>query len=356
MIYKILYIEDLEPDTIIRKFNSDLLSVEHFNPETLEGVLNEITEDIDALVLDFKLTENEHKQVKFNAPTIAQTIRTRNALMHKDIPIVLLSEEGKITDYYEDYTSSNLFDFSVSKGKFRDNGDKYSEMIHSFIKAYKKVKELEYKYYLILGLTEDDYNSLDYRIRDYLNHGNVKEDVYAIVRFINHELIQTTGVLINENILSARLGIKKSSADWENLKNQIVSCAYNGILSDIFPTWWMDKIEAWWKENSSLKIRRLTADERVNEIKRITGFEGLEVNELSPYAKSKKFWTSCIDTEVPIDYIDGLELSQKQLFPWQESNYISIHAGLDSSPSRVYVKPTGLKKLRIINSQIEQNG
>ena len=346
MDYKILYIEDSTPDTFIREFTSQDFSVKHIDPTTLEEVLDSIGGDINALVLDFRLT-NGNGNARFDAPTVAQTIRTRKSNMHKDIPIILLSEESLITDYYEDYTSQDLFDFSVPKQVFRNEAEVYSNRIKSFVNAYTRVVEVDYNYNEILGLTKEDYSQLDYRIDIELNNKHLKKDTFAIIRFINHELIQTTGVLVNEAILSARLGVKQSSKDWQNLKEKLNSCAYNGILSDIFPTWWMEKIQNWWKSNSDLKLRRSTAEERVNEIKRITGLVELDVHELSPHTKSKKFWTACVDTNDAIDFIDGLELVKKNLYAWQESDYISINSALEQTKSIEFVNPLELKELRL---------
>ncbi|MEZ4884414.1 MAG: hypothetical protein R3E32_06700 [Chitinophagales bacterium] len=355
MAYKVLYVEDLEPDTIISELKAQGIETIHNDPKTLEKILYSINSDISALILDFRLTS---KEAKFDAPTIAQTLRTKNSHTYRNIPIILLSSEDNITGYYEDYSSQDLFDFSVTKEAFRANPGKYSNRIKSFIEAYKIVQESNFDYSKILGLTVEEYEKIDYRICSFLNHSNIKNHTYAVALFINQNIIQPTGLLINENILSARLGVCKNSPDWSNLINKLESASYSGILKDVFPRWWMTKIENWWGSINSTptSIRRLNAIQRIEIIKQNTELCNLTPLEPTPHSKSKKFWTVCIDTNKAIDPIDGLELYRRELFPWQDKEYISINAGLEATKSLPFVKPAGKNRLKLIGEQINQNG
>ncbi|MNT99432.1 hypothetical protein D3C72_2422740 [compost metagenome] len=56
---------------------------------------------------------------------------------------------------------------------------------------------------------------------------------------------------------------------------------------------------------------------------------------------------------MPIDSLDGLELHQRDLFPWQEKEYISIKAGLESSDLTKYIKQSDKARLREIMKQLE---
>ncbi|MEI8601591.1 hypothetical protein P4S55_11925 [Shewanella sp. PP-Sp27a-2] len=111
MKYKILYIEDADPNTIISEMSTEF-NVIHHDPKEFEGTISQITDDIDLLLLDFRLSD---KEAIYDAPTLAQTIRTKNTVNHKNLPIILISSEDNISGFYKDYTSQDLFDFAVSK-------------------------------------------------------------------------------------------------------------------------------------------------------------------------------------------------------------------------------------------------
>src|ERR1700749_312856 len=133
MAYKILYIEDLNPGSIVHDLKAHGFEAEHYNPESLNKLL-EKAKNHDLLLLDFRLTENQ--KVQFDAPTIAQTIRTIGSNSHMGIPIILISSETKISAYYKDYSSQGLFDFSVSKEDFLQKMPKFSKRFESVIEAY----------------------------------------------------------------------------------------------------------------------------------------------------------------------------------------------------------------------------
>lgn len=340
MAYKILYIEDLDPGSIIHDLTSQGFEVTHYKPESFEATIQEVN-GYDLLLFDFRLTEST---AIFDAPTIAQTLRTINSEKHKDIPIVLISSEAKISDYYKDFTSQDLFDLSMTKDTLLKNLGKYSARFNSLIEAYQTIPGEKFDVLKILGLPEAP-DSLNYKIVEKLNRDMFKNDVFAFSSFILKNLIQSIGPLIGEDVLSARLGVSKKSEGWENLKSHFDNFKYQGIFSGSYNRWWSDGLIEWWKNHNEgiNSLRRINAEQRMQIISEITKLS-LSVQELTKYAKSTNYWTICKETHLPIDPSDGLELIKHDLYDWQEKEYLSVQAGLnpqkfDSSTNEpIYIK------------------
>ncbi len=354
MAYKILYIEDLNPGSIIHDLNSQGFEIKHHIPKSFEETIKEV-DGYDLLLFDFRLTETT---AIFDAPTIAQTLRTINSEKHKDVPIVLISSETKISDYYKDLTSQDLFDLSLTKDTLLKNLDKYSQRFISLIKAYQKISAEKFDVFSVLNLSIERNNSLDYRVVEKLNREMFSNDVFAFSSFVLNNLIQTIGPLLGEDVLSARLGVSKTSKDWEKLKTMFDGFKYQGIFSDSYNRWWSDGLIGWWKENNDGKntLRKLNAEQRLKRIEKITGLS-LSIQKPAKYAKSTSYWTICKETHLPIDPIDGLELYKKDLLDWQDKEYLSVQAGLepqrfDSSTGKPiyleFLKPIEKNRLKSI--------
>ena len=135
MAYKILYLEDLDADSIKSDLNSFGFEVDTNKAGDFANVIEQFNNQYDAYILDYELTANEGV---VNAPTYAQTLRSKNAkIKHKDAPIIIISNDKNKTKIYEDYTSQDLFDLSVTKEDFRKDLQKYTDIISSFIKSYE---------------------------------------------------------------------------------------------------------------------------------------------------------------------------------------------------------------------------
>ena len=352
MAYNLLYIEDLDPKSIVHELETKGFNVKHLNPSSFEESMKEISSiGCDAILIDFRLTSGA---AIFDAPTIAQTLRTKNTVYHKSIPIILVSSETRISDYYKDFTSQDLFDFSTSKEWFLKNIDKCVLRINSFINAYKKIETSEYNIGSILNVSAEELKQIDYRIIERVNSEVIKTDTHAFSSFICNELIKSIGLLIGEQVLAARLGVSIKSEGWDRLKENFIAFKYNGIFSDSYNRWWAYGIENWWLTNSGTDIglRRLNAEQRVERIKAFTGIENLRAESKLDFSKSSNFWTICKSTFRPIDPIDGLELHQRELYAWQEKEYISILAGLESTELLNFVKPIDKRKLSEIQKSL----
>ncbi|WP_291120289.1 hypothetical protein [Empedobacter sp. UBA7248] len=330
MDYKVLYIEDLEGETRMLTLKRENFILTQIKPsDNVDIIINDIKEtNPDLVILDYILTEGS--ELKYcNAPTIASTLRSLVATKDfKETPIILMSNKDNIVEMYrKDYTSHDLFDYAITKENATKNcTDKFIDKSISIIEAYKNIESNDYNLSKILNIEDELIHS---KINFYLNSSN--KSTYEYSRFIFEHLLRCSGLLIGEDILSARLGVSKDSYDWEKLKTLLIDYKYSGIFSNVYNRWWMVKIENWWSEviEEKLSLRSYTANERVEIIKSKLNLD-LSVVLSSEKNMSTYYWTICKETRLPLDPYDGLELLEEEFKPWQDKDYISIDGYLNN--------------------------
>lgn len=324
MAYKILYIEDLEAETrnlTFKRENFDIISIPP--SDSIDKIINDINEkNPDLIILDYILTEGS--SLKFcNAPTVAATLRSLTAVEgFKERPIVLMSNQDNIVNSYrKDYTSHDLFDYAITKqNATKVCSEKFIKKCISFIEAYNKINESNFNLTTILDV---DASLIHSKIFTYLNENNKYSYEYS--RFIFEHIIRASGLLIGEDILSARLGVSKKSKDWIKLKDILQSYKYSGVFSSSYERWWFSQIENWWKENLGEKhsMRHYDSIERTKLLSKKLKLD-LTNAEKSKSNFSYNFWTICKETKLPLDPFDGIELLEEEFKPWQDKEYISI--------------------------------
>ena len=329
MAYKILYIEDLEAETRNLTFKREDFDVISIPPsDSIDRIINDINEiSPDLIILDYILTEGS--DLKFcNAPTVAATLRSLTAVEgFKERPIVLMSNQDNIVNSYrKDYTSHDLFDYAITKqNATKVCTEKFINKCISFIEAYKMIVEEKFELSNILKIDKKEIHS---KLFFYLNENN--KSIYEYSRFIFEHLIRCSGMIIGEDVLSARLGVSKESHDWQKLKDILKEFQYTGIFSNSYNRWWMSKIDSWWCTtiDEKFSLRHFNAEERVEILKNKTGLNLIVANS-SDKNLSTNYWTICKQTRLPLDPFDGIELLEEEFMPWQDSDYVSIDGYLE---------------------------
>lgn len=352
MAYKILYIEDQNADSIKADLISFGFEVDVNNADDFEGVIDQFANQYDAYIIDYRLTDNRGR---FDAPSYAQTLRTKTKkTVYKDAPIILISNEVNFVEIFNDFTSRDLFDFTVTKENFRKDLAKYAKKINAYINAYNEISRVNFDLNKILSIdsiTKIE-TKLDYRFIDMITNERFDGNVYKYCLLITDSLLSTFGPLIGEDILSSRLGISKDSKDWNKLLTKLEQFKYKGILSDYYDRWWMEDILNWWTQISEGKsLRRLTAFERTNFLKEYLLLDLTSSNPIE-LCNSNNFWTICMETKMPIDPSEGYIIQRKELKPWQEPEYLSLIAALKQSELRKYLSPINKAEIR----KIEKDG
>ena len=327
MAYKILYIDDLETKSREEDIKNLGYEVKLYNPTSnIADLFNTLESDTKACVLDYRLTKGKNNAC-FDAPTIAQTLRTKHKNDLKDFPLVLMSNEKiKVKEFDKDLTSQDLFDFVLTKEEFGKDMSNFKNKLNSFIKSYETI--IEHKFNLVKIIEFDEKYMLHSRIKS--NAAAISKNIFTLSSFIYYDIVRPIGILIGEDVLSARLGVSKESEDWNELLKIINASIYTGAFSDYLERWWMDKINKWWNEtiSSEISLRRLDAEERVELLKLKLGLKNLTPLTKTKHSHSSNFWTICKDSRQPLDPFDGIELL-KDYLPWQEKEYLSIESALD---------------------------
>jgi hypothetical protein len=329
MVYNILYIEDLDAETRNLTFNRENFKLESIAPSnSIDKIINDIKEkNPDLIILDYILTEGS--ELKFcNAPTIAATLRSLTAVEgFKERPIVLMSNQDHIVNLFrKDYTSHDLFDYAITKqNATKVSTEKFINKCISFIEAYKDIANKKFDLSKILLI---DKKLIHSKLYFYLNENN--KSIYEYSRFIFEHLIRCSGMIIGEDVLSARLGVSKESSDWEKLKTSLEDFKYKGVFSNSYNRWWMFLIDSWWTStlNEKHSLRHYNAEERVKILKTKLGLS-LDIVISSDKNLSTNYWTICKHTKLPLDPFDGIELLEEEFMPWQDKDYLSIDGYLE---------------------------
>lgn len=280
-------------------------------------------DSIDGLILDLRLYEQpvNGAYVSYRGTSIAQELRTRQKEGNKSFPIFLYS--AKMTDSLEQ-SAEKLFDICIDKTTIDEK--KFPTLRSQFIAITNAYKLLSSK-------GDSTFNVFDYDVKDnnFISEFNrlAKSPDFIKIRFLLDEFIKKPGLLIDESLLAARLGVNKESEGWQNLLKFFDFAKYNGILCTGWERWWMPELTQWFKDNELFGIQFLKAEERVELIKKITEIKNLTPAKSFDKSNSTKFWTICKGTKLPLDPNNGMIIQgQDNIFPWQDIEYVSIDAAL----------------------------
>ena len=330
MDYKIVYLEDLQPDSIEREISERGLEVIHINPQgSFEDTLYQIQQvGADLLLMDFRLNAGD---AKFNAPPFAQFFRSEVINNGVSLPIIVISSENNIRDYYRDYTSLDLFDFAVDKETFLKKTDKYCSLFKELINGYRLLREKQALKEVVgielMRVPEVINRRIDRRLIDMLSIDKYQNDPFMMSGLLLSTLVKPIGILIGSDVLAARLGIAKVSNDWDILLKNFAEFKYSGLYSETYDRWWAQGIEIWWESNftNAPTLRRLSAGERCKLISDKYGLQDLIPLDKTEFSNSTRFWTICIGSLAPLDPIDGFEIIKDiNTSPWLEPKYYSL--------------------------------
>ena len=372
MTIKYLYLDDANPAEIKPFVQSVMRSGEieitHEHPakymNNMEGFIIALKQ-YDGLILDWRLdeyvqtTDSGAKKFNFRAGGLAQEIHTltsENAVT--PLPIVLWSATQKSKGSFQnDYTAQDLFIAKYTKEEIAESGGKIAIELESLAHGYKFILENHStinNLAIILGC-KDNPEYADVRVIE--KFSGVPFSAHEVANFILEKLIRRPGLLMTDELLLVRLGIKKeTSPGWDKLKESLAPYAYNGPFSSGWPRWWARGIEeGWWfsviKAESPLSV--LSASERIAKITEITKIDGLSAQiPLEPHYHDK-FYTICEETRAALDPIDGVIIDEPQPEPWQERRYISIEVALKRKSEIFRPHPLELERLRVISESRE---
>jgi hypothetical protein len=278
--------------------------------------------ELDGIILDYRLDGNqEGGGVRYKAPALAQELRNRitENQIKKDFPIILCSTDDKIRLLNSDETSNDLFDFRFLKNT-ELNPKNVSFILNVLSEGYKLIEVSKND---LSRIVNRDINEIDERLFSRFIDKTVP--THEIARHINHQLIRETGLLIDKNILLARLGLENNEKSSNLIEKHFDDCFYTGIFHEGWQRWWMDKVKNKFTELTGKTLASLDATQRVNHLINKTGLD-LENAKPIKLSKSNRFWTICQYTSAPLDPLEGYKLADEPILSWQEPRYISLLA------------------------------
>ena len=287
---------------------------------------------MNGLILDLRLDDfpNEKgERADFRGTSLAQEIRTRQKENEfKSFPIILFSANSKLKKSLEN-SGKDLFDICIEKEVNVNSFKIITPQLISLAEGYIFLTDNND----ISKILNIDVNKIDERFVSELSQ-SLSNPVHIVSQFLIYELIEKQGLLVNEHILAARLGIDiENSQDWEKVKESLSFTKYTGVFTEGWKRWWMFLIESWWSDTIEAEsyLRSTPAKERVTLIKKALKLEKIQSAQKIEKADSEEYWTICKGYNRPLDPVDGLIIKgQEKLYPWQEPEYVSIDAALKS--------------------------
>jgi hypothetical protein len=336
MAIKYIYIDDSEERNGIAvglSVHEDKLQVEAVEPKNWQSIRTDIEQQgVNGILLDWNLQGNLNTS-DYSSVALAQELRelARQGTI-KDIPIILCSAQTDFNIKYDkDATSHNLFDVVYDKETL--TGSDSNSYIYKFISLSKGYQILNQAKTIssILKIENTDFESLDIRFQEEINN-LLQSPSHEIARFILRQVIEYQGILIDEAVLAARLGIdKEKSKDWNKLKETLSSYKYQGVFGDAWERWWWFGVEKWWNTIApDTHLQTNSASNRVKLISDKTKTHALVPAQKLKYTNSDEFWAVCAVLHKPIDIMDGFILDKKTHYTWQEREYISNEAIISS--------------------------
>lgn len=332
--YKILYLEDLSPESIVKDLSAQGLQVDTIDVVNQDMVKTSLADKgYKAFLMDYRLDSSGGF---LNAPELAGRLRTQAKEGEEtiEVPIILITDETQLRILKLPQETQDLYDLVMSKKKFMNNASWSAEIIRSFIEAYEVIKTNRENLATILGIKEDDEKNalIDYRLEG--EYKKLREDVFACSHFLFNYFVRSTGSLIDDAVLAARFGIdkEKSGEAWKTLKKMLKDegCQYQGIMHKAYPKWWMQRVKAWWEMAvpEMRSFRYVSAEERVEMLNKKTGLVFVAAAPIEE-DMSHEYWNVCVATGEPIDPADGYICNRRFKREWEENDYVSLKGALE---------------------------
>jgi hypothetical protein len=200
--------------------------------------------------------------------------------------------------------------------------------------GYKLLNATDKKPHIILGVSEADYARLDVRFQAEFKRffdALSPAPAHQIAQFLLREVLEHQGILIDEDVLAARLGVDKSLPAWKDLKEKLETARYKGVFGEAWVRWWWFGVEKWCEEKfGDISLQNTPSSKRVNLLKNaLPDLQNLVPASPIEYCNSDEFWTVCYATKKPLDYFDGFKTNVHLHYEWQEPIYVSNFAVLE---------------------------
>jgi hypothetical protein len=280
----------------------------------------------DLLALDFRLDEVlfEDKPNRYKAGPLAQQLRDHaTEVPSEDFPIILVSHEQKVRDFYNpDLTTHDLFDRIYKKESI--GGHVFKNEILSLIVGYRKIIDFIGKDDALAGIL-----SLNKEYKDaipsqfFIDIAELKAP-HQISRYILKNVIFRTGVLLDTNEILAKFGISPTSNDIPEFKNILFEnqVNYKGIFSEGWERWWAFKLEEFGQSLCGDVLGKFTAEQRCACINGEKGINLTPAVSRWTNRTSAYFAVACTSCHSPTEFDFSVEAHDPVLYDFLEKKRI----------------------------------
>ncbi|MCE6979539.1 hypothetical protein EI534_19605 [Pseudomonas frederiksbergensis] len=280
-------------------------------------------------------------------PGIAQDIRVKQRSKKIfEFPVVRFASFPRVLDNLSgDPSSDDLFDLKIQKEEVAQNvggiGSRlsgvrsiYDALVNCSERNDCNIEEiLKCPADNLVAWGHDGFNSRlmsAFQIAPHVSAG-------VIIR----SFLTPTGLLIDEHVLSIRLGVDvdQSAEAWHELVKRL-PFSYAGVGSDNFLRWWARGLEDWWYDlvSSRSALVSLTVAERVQFLQTVLGIEGLVPLQMPVGSPGSRPWRLCaLNLEasparaVPVDPSFGVRLTPRTDLPaWVDPLQVCLKDALQN--------------------------
>lgn len=261
---------------------------------------------------------------------LAQDLRAKQkAGLIANFPIIRFANPQPVSRFVGiDQTSDDLFDLLLSKEQARSFPKEAVAKCLAIREVYEKLSSRrldETRFAELCGVNMDEYKSwVDARLLQQIFVGASETNaVHVATGLFIRSFLEPNGLLIDEELLSVRLGVNISASgnSWPKLLDAILHIKYSGLGAYGFKRWWARGIEGLWAsiEPSSF-LQELPVSARV---KRVAGH--FKIRGLKPlHPEDARYWRLCSLSKeqgrfVPIDPRQSVKMiSTVPRQPWLE--------------------------------------
>ncbi|WP_146022610.1 MULTISPECIES: hypothetical protein [unclassified Pseudomonas] len=279
-------------------------------------------------------------------PGIAQDLRVKQkAGLVPEFPIVRFAAEPKVRNLiWGDPSSDDLFDLKIQKHEMK-NPQWIVQRLLAIREIYEQLIQYDSLPMLIPNILGSDENTLSrWAHPAFLDRIASAISPHVAANSFIRSFILPTGLLIDEKVLSYRLGIdiESSGSSWAELVNTF-SFNYKGAGGGHFKRWWARGLEDWWYATISNRnaLISLTSAQRVEALSTKLNIEGIKSLTLPEGSPGEKPWRACaLNLEesgayVPIDADNGVKVTLGVDMPtWVDPLFASLKSAVQNSADR----------------------
>jgi hypothetical protein len=278
-----------------------------------------------------------------SGPGLAQDIRVKQKAGDiAEYPIVRFALRARVARNVKgDPGSDDLFDLRIQKEEVTQDRASVQERVIGLGEVYRTLDgydpTLEAAAKSLLGLSDAELDRWCHQgFRGRISSGRQIATHVAASAFLRDFLLPT-GLLIDEDVLSWRLGVERaSSPGWSRLRDEL-SFRYRGVAGESFRRWWARGLEDWWVsvDKEGRALAGLPIPQRIEALRKASGGDLTQLVMPRGSAGDRPWRPCAINLEadpprsVPVDPAEAVRLvPRSDIPPWSDPLCVALGTAL----------------------------